>query len=205
MSNRTGVTPGRGGFAAGFISELAAGPAFFIGKIETIAGACTLTRSDGIPVQVKLGDPVCQGDIIETAADGQVGIRFIDGTTFSLSNSARMLVKEFAGDETSPSARFDVTQGTFRFIAGETGNAGRFGVDTPFASIRGRTQSSGIGMLSLVVTPAMLGQALAQGTVWLRPPRSVQVQELAAATRVAAFACASRSRGSQPAKRWTGP
>lgn len=33
----------------------------------------------------------------------------------------------------------------------------------------------GIGMLTLVVSPGMLGQALAQGKVTLRPPRSVQV------------------------------
>lgn len=33
----------------------------------------------------------------------------------------------------------------------------------------------GVGMLVLVVSPAQLGQALAQGSVWLRPPRSVQV------------------------------
>ena len=89
MSNRTGVTPGRGGTAAGFISELAAGPTLFIGKIETAAGACSLTRSGGIPVQIKLGDPVCQGDIIETAADGQVGIRFIDGTVNGIARAVR--------------------------------------------------------------------------------------------------------------------
>src|SRR5688572_28800 len=33
----------------------------------------------------------------------------------------------------------------------------------------------GIGMLTLVVSPGMLGQALAHGTILLRPPRSVQV------------------------------
>jgi aconitate hydratase len=33
----------------------------------------------------------------------------------------------------------------------------------------------GIGMLTMVVSPGMLGQALAQGSVVLRPPRSVQV------------------------------
>ncbi len=33
----------------------------------------------------------------------------------------------------------------------------------------------GVGMLTLVVAPSMLGQALAQGAVTLRPPRSVQV------------------------------
>jgi aconitate hydratase len=33
----------------------------------------------------------------------------------------------------------------------------------------------GVGMLALVVSPAMLGQALATGSVWLRPPKSVQI------------------------------
>lgn len=33
----------------------------------------------------------------------------------------------------------------------------------------------GIGMLTLVVAPGVLAQALAQGSMWLRPPRSVQV------------------------------
>src|SRR5438034_927553 len=33
----------------------------------------------------------------------------------------------------------------------------------------------GIGMLTMVVSPGMLGQALAQGSIVLRPPRSVQV------------------------------
>src|SRR4029077_16708304 len=33
----------------------------------------------------------------------------------------------------------------------------------------------GIGMLTIVVSPGMLGQALAHGSIVLRPPRSVQV------------------------------
>ena len=33
----------------------------------------------------------------------------------------------------------------------------------------------GAGMMSVVVSPGQLGQALAHGTVWLRPPRGVQV------------------------------
>lgn len=33
----------------------------------------------------------------------------------------------------------------------------------------------GIGMLALVVSPSVLGQALATGSAWLRPPRSVQI------------------------------
>jgi aconitate hydratase len=45
----------------------------------------------------------------------------------------------------------------------------------------------GVGMLCLVVSPATLGQALATGSVWLRPPRSVQIH---LAGRVRPFVCA---------------
>jgi len=45
----------------------------------------------------------------------------------------------------------------------------------------------GAGMLSIVVSPGQLAQALAQGTVWLRPPRSVQV---VLSGRVRPFVCA---------------
>lgn len=45
----------------------------------------------------------------------------------------------------------------------------------------------GIGMLSLVVSPSQLGQALATGSVWVRPPRSVQIH---LSGRVRPFVCA---------------
>ncbi len=100
-------------------------------------------------VPLKVGDPVCRGDIIETSADGRVGIRFIDGTVFSVSNSARMVLKEFVCEGTSPSALLDITSGTFAFFGGEMAKAGALAIDTPHASIRGRSRSGGIGMLSI--------------------------------------------------------
>src|SRR5262245_40881249 len=45
----------------------------------------------------------------------------------------------------------------------------------------------GIGMLSLVVSSSQLGQALATGSVWVRPPRSVQIH---LSGRVRPFVCA---------------
>ena len=135
--------------ATGFDAKPAAESALVIGQIESVVGVCSLTRPGGDPFQVKRGDPVCRGDILETTASGKVGIRFIDGTAFSLSDSARAVVKEFGGDGTEPSALFDISRGTFAFIAGEMAKHGRLGIETPFASIRGRAQSGGIGMLSL--------------------------------------------------------
>lgn len=49
------------------------------------------------------------------------------------------------------------------------------------------TTVGGIGMLSLVVSPSQLGQALATGSIWLRPPRSVQIH---LSGRVRPFVCA---------------
>lgn len=45
----------------------------------------------------------------------------------------------------------------------------------------------GVGMLCLVVSPAQLGEAMATGKVWLRPPRSIQIH-LSGRTRP--FVCA---------------
>ena len=146
MSGHCHVTPNGG--ETGLISEPADASVFYIGKVETLIGSCAITRSDGVPVQTAAGDPLFQGDIIETAAGGRVGIRFIDGTAFNLSDSARMLLKGFGSD--AMSAPFDVTRGTFSFVAGEMAKSGRLSIETPFGRIRPRGHAGGIGMLSLV-------------------------------------------------------
>ena len=145
MSGHCRIVPDGG--ATGSASGPASGPAFFIGKIETVTGSSTLTRPGDAPVQITAGELLFQGDIIETAAGGSVGICFTDGTTFNLSDSARMVLTEYAREEAS--ALFNITRGTFTFVAGKMAKAGRLAIDTPFANIRGRTRSGGIGMLSL--------------------------------------------------------
>jgi VCBS repeat-containing protein len=135
--------------STGFGSEPARGFTLSVGHILTVAGSCTITRSCGVPIQITPGDPVCQGDIIETDAGGKVGIRLIDGTAINLSDRGRMTLKQFACDKASPSALLDIDRGTFAFIAGKMAEGGRLGIDTPFASIRGRANSGGIGMLSI--------------------------------------------------------
>jgi VCBS repeat-containing protein len=122
-----------------------------VGDIQTAIGCGTIRRAGGIAVQVAVGDPVCQGDVIETAADGRIGIRFIDGTVFNLSGSTCVALDEFVcdGNGTSHSILFGVTRGIFAFIAGQLAKTSCLRVDTPVGSIRGRAHSGGIGMLSL--------------------------------------------------------
>ncbi len=109
-----------------------------IGNIETATGCGTIMRSSGVAVQVMVGDPVCQDDVIETAADGQIGIRFIDGTVFNLSHGTRVVLTEFVcdSDGNPHSALFEVTRGTFAFFAGQLAKTGSLRVDTPVGSIR---------------------------------------------------------------------
>ena len=127
-------------------------PAQVIGNIQTAIGSSTLARANDDAVRVIVGDPVCQGDVIETAADGRIGIRFIDGTVFNVvlqrSRGAR------ANSSATPPALsiqpcFGVTKGVFAFFAGQVARTGSLKIDTPFGSIRGRAHTGGIGMLSL--------------------------------------------------------
>ena len=122
-----------------------------IGTIDTAIGSGTLRRAGDPAVEVMVGDPVHQGDVIETATDGQVGIRLIDGTLFMLSRGTRVVLDEFVCDPdgASHSALLVVTRGSFAFIAGRMARNGSLRVDTPLGSIRGRTHAGGFGMLSL--------------------------------------------------------
>ena len=100
-----------------------------IGNIETAIGCGTVTRGSGIAVQAMVGDAVCRGDVIETAADGRIGIRFIDGTAFKIPGGTRVALSAFT--------------------AGQAAKTGSLGVDTAVGSTRGRAHAGGFGLLSL--------------------------------------------------------
>ena len=164
MSGSLDDASGVGGSAIGRVQRLG-GPSQVIGKIQTVIGSGTLTRADGVFIQVKAGDPVCQGDVIETASDGQIAIHFIDDTVFSLSGNSHVELNEFVcdGDGALHSGLFDIARGSFAFRTGQVAKSGFLTIETPDASIRGRARSGGIGTLSLTaLTFAILDEAQAQ-------------------------------------------
>jgi hypothetical protein len=123
-----------------------------IGKVVTAAGAVTIEHASAVvvqanvsgqPSQTKVGDLVYLGDVVQTAADGRVGINFTDGTSFNLSSNARMALTEFVYDPNgkSNSSLLSLTKGTFTFVAGNIAKTGDMKVDTPVATmgIRGTT------------------------------------------------------------------
>jgi hypothetical protein len=131
------------------VQDLATKP---IGKVVVATGSVTLERANAVIIQVsadgqagqaKVGDLVYQGDAVATGADGRVGINFTDGTSFNLSNNARMVLNEFVYDpnSSSNSTLFNLTKGTFTFVAGKVAKTGDMKIDTPVATmgVRGTT------------------------------------------------------------------
>jgi hypothetical protein len=131
------------------VQDLASKP---IGKVVTATGSVTIERANAVVVQANVagqagqatvGDLVYLGDVVATGADGRVSINFTDGTSFNLSNSARMALNEFVYDPNgkSNSTLFNLTRGTFTFVAGKIATTGDMKIDTPVATlgIRGTT------------------------------------------------------------------
>jgi len=123
-----------------------------IGTVVSATGLVTIEHVSAVVVQAslgggaartKVGDRVYQGDVVQTGADGRVGITFSDGTAFNLSSSGRMVLNEFVYDPNSKSnsTLISLSKGTFTFIAGKVAKTGDMKIDTPVATmgIRGTT------------------------------------------------------------------
>jgi hypothetical protein len=118
-----------------------------VGKIVTATGIVRVEHPAAIVVQanlppggigqVKIGDLIYRGDLIQTGPDGGLGITFTDGTSFNVSKNARMEINEFVYDPNSHSnsTLFKLTIGTFTFIAGAIAKTGDMKVDTPVGTI----------------------------------------------------------------------
>ena len=167
------------------VQELAAKP---IGKVVVATGAVTLERANAVIIQVsadsqaKVGDLVYQGDAVATGADGRVGINFTDGTSFNLSSNARMVLNEFVYDPngSSNSTLFNLTKGTFTFVAGKVAKTGDMKIDTPVATmgVRGTTprveiSDDGTVRFSTLIEEGKSKAASKPG----RPPATLQPDE----------------------------
>jgi hypothetical protein len=118
-----------------------------IGKVLNITGSVTIEHTRAVIVQanmpangvnqVKVDDPVYRGDFVQTGADGEVGITFADGTSFKVSKNARMELNEFVYDPAgaSNSTLFNLTKGSFTFVAGAIAKSGSMKVDTPVGTM----------------------------------------------------------------------
>ena len=137
------------GAASPAVQDVALNP---IGKVVAATGSVTIEHVNAVVVQAtlagqagatKIDDLVYQGDVVRTGADGRVSINFTDGTSFNLTNNANMTLNEFVYDPNgkSNSTLFNLSKGTFTFVAGKIAKTGDMKIETPVATmgIRGTT------------------------------------------------------------------
>ncbi|MEG3617823.1 hypothetical protein V5T82_05090 [Magnetovibrio sp. PR-2] len=91
-----------------------------IGTVDKVEGTVTVIRVDGTRVELQPGDPVFQGDILETDPDSAVGVILADETTFSMAEEGRMVLDEMVYDPGTQegSVSMSVMQGVFTFVSG---------------------------------------------------------------------------------------
>lgn len=133
-----------------------------IGTVRTLAGSASVQRG-GATQQLATGQPIFQGDVVETAAASSLGIVLRDNTVFSLSAGARMVMNQLVYDpgRSDNALAVSLVQGSFVFITGQVAKTGAVSVTTPVATmgIRGTSPivklsaTDGSGEFSLAADP----------------------------------------------------
>jgi len=110
-----------------------------IGQVKDLAGSVFAVRTDGTRAKLAAGDPVYQGDIIETADSGAVNMVFADETTFALGADARLALDKLIYDPSSQqgSSSFSIMKGVFVFVSGKIAHHdnSQMQIRTPVATI----------------------------------------------------------------------
>ena len=98
-----------------------AAPAEAIGQVSSVSGKAYVVRSNGVREEVGAGDPIYQGDVIETADGAAIDILFVDQTTFALGGDARLAIDKLVYDPASKegSSSYSLLKGMFVFSSGE--------------------------------------------------------------------------------------
>ncbi|MCH7487894.1 MAG: FecR domain-containing protein, partial [Proteobacteria bacterium] len=119
-----------------------------IGQVENVDGEVIAIRPDGTRVELEVGDPVYQGDVLESGEDGAIGIVLADETSFSMAENGRMVLDEMVYDPGTQEGTIaiSIVQGVFTFISGEVAKADpdAMTVITPVATIGIRGTQIGI-------------------------------------------------------------
>lgn len=107
-----------------------------VGNVAKISGTAVVTRN-GVPVELKQGDKLLKGDVVQTGADTTIGISFVDGTALGLASNARIVLDEMTYDPngSSNSSLLSLIQGTITLVAGHTAKFGNMRVETPVATM----------------------------------------------------------------------
>jgi len=77
--------------------DASAGETVAIGKAKIVSGTVIVVRG-GTKTPIKVGDPLNEHDILETAADGSLGVTFTDNTSFSIGPNSNVAIDTYFFD-----------------------------------------------------------------------------------------------------------
>lgn len=123
-----------------------AGEMLQIGSVTKAAGMVSVRHPDGSSGELQVGNPVYQGDQVQTGADGAVGITLNDKSAFSLGPKGAMQLDELVYDPAAPAdghSTVAALHGAFTAVSGDIAKAapGAMHIKTPVMTIgvRGTT------------------------------------------------------------------
>jgi hypothetical protein len=114
-----------------------------VGSVATVSGNVSDFRNGAAVTNLKAGDAIYKGDLLQTDEKGSLAVTFDDDTTFKLGPSSTLEVSDFLFEEggTKNSALFNVVRGSTAFVASLVAKTGDMKIATPTATlgIRGTT------------------------------------------------------------------
>src|ERR1700694_5067005 len=107
-----------------------------IGHVVKMTGSASVVRN-GVTVTLNNGDNVYQNDVLQTGSGSTLGLVLIDGTTFNMSASARLMLNDLVYDpnSTTNTSLFTLVEGAASFVAGQVAKNGDMKVATPVATM----------------------------------------------------------------------
>ena len=107
-----------------------------IGKIRTVTGESYIVRS-GDRMKAEVGAVLQQKDVIETGAEGSVGVTFNDNTVFSAGPNSSVSMEEYKFDPVNLKGSFlaKLGKGTLSVVSGDIarGSPSAMRIRTPSA------------------------------------------------------------------------
>ena len=147
-----------------------------IGQVTALQGTVIITRTDGTKVSAADGTPIFQGDLVETGADGAIGITFADDSTFSLADDGSLVIDEMVYDPSTQQGKsaLNVASGVFTFVSGQIAKTSidAMVITTPVAviGIRGTEGGGRAGPEGTTNTYSLFGGEMSVSTLGGGPP-----------------------------------
>ena len=111
-----------------------------VGHVTMKLGAAHSLNTDHVKSELKVGDAIYEGDVLETASSGHLHIRFIDNALISLRPSSRLSIDTYSYNPKKAGEsfiRFNLEKGIVRSISGDGARSAKdkFRLNTPVAAI----------------------------------------------------------------------